>query len=70
MVDYRQVESTNIDKVGYLNEDLYVKFKTGATYRYKNVPKNIYEDFLAAESKGRFMNELKKNKYEYERVVD
>lgn len=68
MVEYNKVESSNIEKIGYLNEDLYVGFKSGALYKYKNVPKEKFDEFLKAESKGRYMNEFKKNNYEYERV--
>ena len=70
MVEYTKVESSNIDKIGYLDEDLYVTFKSGVTYKYNKVPVNLYEDFLKAESKGKFMNAFKKNGFKYERVVD
>jgi len=32
-----------------------VVFNSGGVYRYFDVPKDIYEGLLAAESKGRYM---------------
>lgn len=38
---------------------LYVKFKTGKIYRYF-VPEKTYEDLLITESKGKYINVMKK----------
>ena len=64
----REVNSSNISKIGYENDTLLVEYKSGTQYRYKNVSTTLYEEFLKAESKGRFMNSNVKGKYEYERV--
>ena len=50
------VESSCIDKIGYdhLSQRLVVSMTTGGEYEYIDVPSYIYEDFLKAESKGRF----------------
>jgi hypothetical protein len=52
-----QVESSMISAVGYDEESqtLEVVFNTGGVYRYFDVPKDVYEGLLAAESKGRYM---------------
>ena len=68
-MELTKVESSNINSVGYDNEDLLVKYNSGTVYRYKKVPKNIYEEFIKAESKGRYMNSNIKGKYEYLREV-
>ena len=69
VVEGIKVESSNINKIGYgMNEDLYVEYKTGNTYKYKNVPHKLFEEFVKAESKGRFMNENIKGKFDYEKV--
>lgn len=68
------VESSNINKVGFKlyedveNGDLFVEYKSGTKYSYKNVPIKKYHEFIAAESKGRYMNSEIKNKYKYERI--
>lgn len=48
------VGSSNISEVGYNDEEsiLFVKFKTGSTYRYFNVPREEYDKMMAAPSVG------------------
>jgi hypothetical protein len=51
------VESSMIQAVGYdaAAQELEVVFNSGKTYRYTGVPQTIYDDLLAAESKGQYM---------------
>lgn len=51
------VKSSMLYAVGYDAEsrELEAIFNTGHIYRYKNVPAEIYDRLLAAESKGAFM---------------
>lgn len=63
-----EVQSSNIKKVGYDKNNLYVEYNSG-TYEYTQVPKQLYEDLLKAESKGRFMNENIKGKYIYKKIA-
>ena len=63
------VESSAIKSIGYDNEgSLFIEFKQGTVYEYKNVPKPIYEDFLKSESKGRFFNMNIHSLYNYDYV--
>ena len=64
-----EVVSSNIKSVGYEDDNLYVQYNSGAVYRYKNVPKELYENLVKAESKGRFINSEVKGKFEYERCA-
>ena len=50
------VESLLIYAVGYDEGDrkLTVKFHSGPTYVYEEVPRGVYDDLLAAPSVGRF----------------
>ena len=64
-----KVESSNISAVDF-NEGLIVEYKSGVRYKYKDVPKELYEKLLQAESKGRFVNTEIKGHYEYERLVE
>lgn len=56
------------------NGQLYVTFKNGATYHYKDV--DMVTDYLLFKhggidaSQGKTLNKLIKGKYEYERVAD
>ena len=52
-----RVESSNIEAVGYDadKQELRVRFTGGATYIYREVPKDIFDQFMAAPSKGRYL---------------
>lgn len=64
------VESSNIESVGYDVEsrELEVEFKTGAVYSYSDVPPEVAEGLLNAESVGRYFAAHVKGVYAYERV--
>lgn len=66
-INFTPVQSSNIISVGYDNNNLYVNYKSG-TYCYENVEKSVYENLMSSESKGRFMNEHIKGRYNYTRV--
>jgi hypothetical protein len=44
---------------------LYVTFLSGKVYAYLNVPESVYEEMKGAFSKGKFLNEYIKGKYEF-----
>jgi len=69
-VEWSAVLSTNIDMIGYdeENSELHVRFNSGAEYVYNEVPPAVYQEFLDAESKGRYLNERIKGRYDYARV--
>ena len=65
-----EVESTLIKEAGYdeATQVLTVKFVNGdEIYAYKNVPKAVYDELMAAESKGSFFAKNIKGKYEFEK---
>ena len=64
----QEVESTSIKEVGYNPETqvLTVVFeKSGETYEYKGVPKDVYDALMAAESKGQYFAQNIKGKFEF-----
>jgi hypothetical protein len=65
------VSSSNLASVGYdaEREILEVKFKSGAIYSYKRVPKSIYEALMKAPSKGKFLNSRIKGKYSFVKMA-
>ena len=67
-MELREVLSSNIRKIGHDGTNLIVEYMSGAQYRYKGVPKEVFNEMLSAESKGRFMNANIKGKYEFERI--
>lgn len=62
------VVSSNVVAVGWSNNRLYVDYKRGS-YVYKGVPQKVYNELLAAESKGKYMCSNVKGKYNYERLA-
>lgn len=60
--------SSNVEQIGYENGTLLVSFKNGTHYNYYDVPKQLFEDLKKAESKGKFLNENVKGKYEYAKL--
>jgi hypothetical protein len=50
------------------NAELDITFTSGKTYRYANVPLEIYAGLLDAESKGEFFNDNIKDKFAFAEV--
>jgi KTSC domain-containing protein len=63
-------ESTILAWARYLPDArrLQVGLCTGKTYDYFDVPADIYQDLLAAESKGRYFNRHIRNAFRYQKV--
>lgn len=70
MISREPVSSTNIVSVGYddATETLEVEFMNGTVYQYFNVGSDLYQQFLAAPSKGQFLNTYIRSAYPYSRV--
>jgi hypothetical protein len=68
LIEMVEVQSSNIKAVGYDSEakELYVQYSSG-TYKYLGVEPIIFEGLKLAESKGKYMNLVKKT-YKYEKV--
>lgn len=69
MVEFISVTSSNIQGIGYddATKTLHVEFRGGARYTYAGVPKDEYEDFLNAPSKGSYLAENIKDVYPHTR---
>jgi hypothetical protein len=67
----KPVDSEMLVAAGYdqKSHSLLAVFRTGDTYRYKNVPSFIYERLMSADSKGQFMRKYILNRFDYERVM-
>lgn len=63
------VDSSNVEAVGYDETEmqLHVQFLSGSLYVYFDVPKEVFDDFMAAPSKGSFLNRVIKGVYHYEK---
>ena len=64
----RRVESSSVDAVGYdpATRKLYVRFPgSGKAYVYYGVAPSVYDAFMQADAKGRFVNAAIKGAYHY-----
>lgn len=62
-VEMHEVKSSNIAKLGYDQESktLYVKFLSGVTWSYAEVPEEEYKALSEAESVGKHFAVIRKN---------
>jgi hypothetical protein len=69
-MELQQVESSMVQAVGYDegSQTLEVVFNNGKTYKYSQVPKEIYEQLLAADSKGSYMQDAVIDCYQYRQI--
>jgi hypothetical protein len=65
-----QVQSSVMTFVKYDDDacELDITFTSGKTYRYREVPVEIYDGLLDAESKGEFFNDSIKDAFVYSEV--
>ena len=67
-----KVKSSTIAEIDreVVNGKLFLKviFTNGREYLYEGVPANVYEEFLLADSKGKFLNENIVGRYNYSRT--
>ena len=64
------VKSSNLAAIGYSEESktLRVLFQEGRCYDYLGVSQKVYEQLMAAESKGHFFQDVIRERYSYEKV--
>ncbi|NJL62591.1 MAG: KTSC domain-containing protein [Methylacidiphilales bacterium] len=69
-MELQQVESSMVQAVGYDEglKTLEVVFSNGKTYKYFQVPQEIYEQLLVAESKGSYMRDAVIDCYQYRKI--
>lgn len=64
------VESSVLSSVGYSTDaTLELEFRSGAIYRYFAVPPAVFEDLIAAKSKGVYFNRHVRDRFRYRRLA-
>ena len=68
----KPVESSHIKAIGYDEETKTMRVEYAqATYEYADVPKEVYEQIMSADSKGRALKEaVSTNGFAYKRVEE
>jgi KTSC domain-containing protein len=66
-MDLHTVDSEMVHAAGYddAEGELEVVFTNGRTYRYKQVPRRIYQELMKADSKGQYMRANVMGTYDY-----
>jgi hypothetical protein len=69
-VTWKAVESGLFTAAAYRPDarQLYLRFRDGNLYRYFDCTAEMYEAFVAAESKGRYFSSHIRNRFRYEQV--
>lgn len=69
-MERKSVESSNLASIGYdaENEILEVEFKHGGVYQYFDVPENVYEELMNADSHGIYFSANIRNDYECQKI--
>lgn len=64
------VDSSNILAIGYDPDSatLTIAFKDGSEYEYYDVPQHEFDNFLAADSKGKYGNQNIYKKYSQQKI--
>lgn len=68
-INMTPINSSNIKAAGYLEGTLYVQFLSGNTFSYLNVPAEVYNAFMDADSKGKYFASSIKGQYETQTPV-
>ena len=70
MTQVISVSSSLLSVVAYSTRaTLDLTFRTGAVYRYFGVPRPVFDQLIAAESKGAYFNRTIRNRFPYRRVA-
>lgn len=69
-LERKPIQSSDLASVGYDERRrlLEIEFRSGGIYRYIDVPKEIFDALLAAESKGRFFAARIRSRFQHERL--
>ena len=69
-MDMIPVDSSNILEIGYDPDSatLIIAFKDGSEYEYYDVPQHEFDNFLHAESKGKYGHQNIYKKYSQQKI--
>ena len=70
LLDRTAVVSSLLSSIGYsIEATLELEFRSGAIYRYFAVPQAVFQDLIAAESKGAYFNRHVRNRFRCQRLA-
>jgi hypothetical protein len=71
MMNWQPIESKLLTSATFDTENsiLYLRFRSGDVYRYFDFPAEQYQQFLNADSRGRYFLANIRNQFRYERLA-
>ncbi len=63
------VQSSNIAAAAHSDGALYIKFNSGAVWKYADVPAHIYDEMLGSSSIGKYFAQFVKPTFKAEKVA-
>lgn len=69
-MERESVTSSNISSIGYDSdsETLEIEFLNGSMYQYFDIPEQVYQELMAADSHGKYLARNIKGNYRYSKV--
>lgn len=69
-MERESVRSSNIASIGYeeINEILEIEFLSGGIYQYLDVPEDVYDELMEADSHGKYFASNIKDVYEFVKI--
>jgi hypothetical protein len=71
MMNWQPIESKLLTSAAFDTDNsiLYLRFRSGDVYRYFDFPAEQYQQFLNADSRGRYFLANIRNQFRYERLA-
>lgn len=67
---FTPIVSSNLSGAFHDGKDLYLEYVKGPVYKYEDVPVQVYDELLVAESAGKFFHLNIREHFAYERVAE
>lgn len=62
--------SENLDAIGYKLNKLFIRFRSGGSYSYDDVPFDYFDALQKVESAGKFFHQFIRGKFRYTRLAN
>lgn len=63
------ITSSNLNTVGWDDDTLYIRFNSGDSYSYADVPRTVFDALQKVESAGQYFHRMIRNKFVHTRLA-
>jgi hypothetical protein len=67
-MNHTPLSSSNLSSIAHDGKNLEVRFQSGKTYQFQNVPRDIYRKVIAHPSPGTAFHQLVKGQYPHVKI--